>query len=91
MEPLLSNKIISNEKTVVQGDKIIKSNKEFAKVFNEFFSNVVINLNILQFNQIGRTSEIISDLVTKAIVRYRTHSSVTTVKENCTSKSNFNF
>ena len=55
------------------------------------FSNVVTNLNIPQFNQIDRTSENISDPVIKAIVKYRAHPSVIEIKENCTSKSNFNF
>ena len=58
---------------------------------NEFFSNVVTNLNIPEFNQIDRTSENISDPVIKAIVKYRTHPSIIAIKGNCTSKSNFNF
>ena len=92
VKPLLSNKIISNEKiTIVEGDKIIRSDKETAKVLNEFFANVVTNLNIPQFNQIDRTSENIRDPVIKAIVKYRAHPSVIAIKENCTSKSNFNF
>ena len=50
-KPLLSNKIISNEKIrIVEGDKIIRSDKETAKDLNEFFSNVVTNLNIQQLN-----------------------------------------
>ena len=61
---LLSNKIISNEKiTIVEGDKIIRSDKETNKVLNKFFPNVVTNLNIPQFNQTDRTSENISDSV----------------------------
>ena len=59
---------------------------------NELFSNVVTNHNIPQFNQIDRTSENIIDPVIKAIiVKYRAHPSITAIKENCTSKSNFNF
>ena len=92
VKPLLSNKIISNEKiTIVEGDKIIRSDNETAKVLNEFFANIVTNLNIPQFNQIDRTSENISDPVIKAIVKYRAHPSIITIKENCPSKSNFNF
>ena len=53
VKPLLSKKIISNEKiAIVEGDKFIWSDKETAKVLNEFFNNVVINLNMPQFNQI---------------------------------------
>ena len=58
---------------------------------NDFFSNVITNPNITQFNQIDRTSENISDPAIKAIVRYKTHPSIIAIKENCTSKSNFNF
>ena len=58
VKPVLSNKIISNEKiTIDEGDKMIKSDKETAKVLNEFFFNIVTNLNIPQFNQIDRASE----------------------------------
>ena len=64
VKSLLSNKIISNEKiTIVEGDKIIRSDKETNKVLNKFFPNVVTNLNIPQFNQTDRTSENISDPV----------------------------
>ena len=36
VKPVLSNKIISNEKlTIVEGDKIIRSDKETAKVRNQ--------------------------------------------------------
>ena len=65
--------------------------KKPPKVLNEFFSNVVTSLNIPQFNQNDRASENISDTVIKAIVYYRGHLSVIAVKENCSSKSNFNF
>ena len=92
VKPLLSNKIISNEKiTIVECDEIIRSDNETAKVLNEFFANIVTNLNIPQFNQIDRTSENISDPVIKAMVKYRAHPSATAIKENCISKSNFNF
>ena len=92
VKPLLSNKIISNEKiTIVEGHKIVRSNNETAKVLNEFFANIITNLTIPQFNQIDQTSENIRDPVIKAIVKYRGHPSIIAIKENCTSKSNFYF
>ena len=91
-KPLLSNKSISKEKIkIVEGDKIVRRYKETAKVLNEFFSNVVTNLNIPQFNQIDRISENFSDPFIKAIVKHRAHPSIIAGKENCTSKSNFDF
>ena len=38
--------------TIVEVDKIVRSDKGTAKVLNEFFSNVVTNINIPQFHQI---------------------------------------
>ena len=76
-KPLLSNKGISKEKIkIVEGDKIVRRYKETAKVLNEFFSNVVTNLNIPQFNQIDRISENFSDPFIKAIVKHRAHPSI---------------
>ena len=89
---LLSNKSISNEKIkIVEDDKIVRRYKETAKVLNEFFSNVVTNLNITQFNQIDQIPENISDPVIKAIVKYRAHPSIIASKKNYASKSNFDF
>ena len=53
---------------------------------NEFFSNIVTNLNISQFNQTDRTSENISDLVIKAVVKYKVNPSVIAIKGNYTPK-----
>ena len=43
MKPLLSNKIAS---------KIIKTDQANAEVFNNFFSNIIKNLGIPQYNQV---------------------------------------
>ena len=51
VKPLLSNKIISNEKiTIVEGDTIIRSDKETAKVLNEFFADVVICCSVCTYS-----------------------------------------
>ena len=53
MEPLLSNKIFSNEKTaLVEGEEIIKTDQANAKVLNNFFSNVIKHLEIPLYNQV---------------------------------------
>ena len=47
MKPLLSNKIVSNEKiTRVEGEEIIKIDQANAKVLNKFFSNIIANSTI---------------------------------------------
>ena len=52
MKPLLSNKIVYNEKiTLVKREEIIKTDQANAKVLNNFFFNVTKKLEILQYNQ----------------------------------------
>lgn len=82
---MLSNKIIQNEKiTLVEGNKIIKSDKETAKVLNNFFSKIIQNLSML-------ISDYICDPVTRAIVKHRTHPNNTAIMENFTSGKPFRF
>ena len=51
MKQLLSNKIVSNEKiTLVEGEEIIKTDQANAKVLNNFFSNIIKNRGIPQYN-----------------------------------------
>ena len=69
----------------------MRGDSETAKVLNEFFANIVTNLNIPKFNQIDQTSENTIDPVIKAILKYRAYPSIIAIKENCTSISNFDF
>ena len=49
VKPLLSNKVVSNEKiTLVEGEEIIKTDQANGKVLNNFFSNIAKNLEIPQ-------------------------------------------
>ena len=51
-KPLLSNKVVFNEKiTLIENNNIIKNNEKTATVLNNFFSNVITTLNIPQYNE----------------------------------------
>ena len=93
VKPLLSNKIVSSEKiTLVEGKEIIKTDQANAKVLNNFFFNIIKNFEIPQYSQLGPICHNIKDPVIKAIIKYRNHPSVFTIKERCTnSKFNFSF
>ena len=46
---MLSNKFVISEKiTLVDNEKIINNDKKIAKALNDFFSNIIKNLNIPQ-------------------------------------------
>ena len=92
VKPLLSNKIMSSEKiTLVEGTKILKNDKETAKVLNNFFSTIFQNLKIPQFKEQDPISSSISDPVVSSIVKYRAHPSIIAIKEFFNSSTPFNF
>ena len=92
VKPMLSKKIKSNERiTLIENDEIIKTEKETAKVLNAFFSNIVQNLDIQQYNVDDPICENMNDPLLKAMVRYRNHPSNVAIKKFCNSKSHFSF
>ena len=71
VEPMLFKKIKSNQRiTLIKNNEIIKTEKGTAKVLNAFFSNIVPNLDIQQYNADDPICENINDPLLKAIVRY---------------------
>ena len=92
LKPVLSKKIKSNERiTLIENDEIIQTEKGTAKFLNTFFSNIVQNLDIQQYNVDDPICENINDPLLKAIVRYRNHPSIIAIKKFCNSKSHFSF
>ena len=92
VKPMLSKKIKSNERiTLIENDEIIKTEKGTAKVLNAFFSNIVQNLDIQQYNVDDPICENINDPLLKAIVRYPNHPSIVAIKKFCNPKSHFSF
>ena len=89
---MLPKKIKSNERiTLIENDEIIKTEKGTAKVLNTFFSNIVQNLDIQQYNVDDHICENINDPLLKAIVWYWNHPSIVAIKKFCNSKSHFSF
>ena len=61
---------------MIEGDEIIRSDSDTARVLNTFFSYIVSNLKIPEYTKCDPLSEFISDPVFKAAVKYRNHSSI---------------
>ena len=81
IKPMLSKKIKSNDRiTLIENDEIIKTEKETAEVLNVFFSNIVQNLDIQQYNADDPICENINEPLLKAIVRYQNHPSIVAIK-----------
>ena len=92
VKPLLSNKVVSNEKTILaENDKIVENDKKSATVLNNFFSNIIKSLGIPQYKDAEPVGQNISDPVLKAITKYRSHPSIKAIKKQCNTNLYFSF
>ena len=71
--------------------KIVKTEKETAQVFNNFFGNIVKNLNISQYSDFGPITENVKDTTLKAILKYEKHPSILAIRTKCNRNSAFSF
>ena len=93
VKPLFSNKIKSTEYiTLEENGKIISNDKELARIFNEFFVNMVPNLGINTNHSFLINTDNENDPIEKAIAKYKNHPCIISIKkfmEN--SDSSFSF
>ena len=73
--------------TLTDNDKIVKINDDTARVLNSFFSNIICDLKIPDYNNCDPLEENIQEPVLKAIVKYRNHPSILTIGEVCKKNS----
>ena len=76
---------------LVEGTNILKIDKETAKILNDFFSTIIQNLKISQYEEQDPISASISDVVMRSVLEYKAHPSIIAIKENCNSSIAFNF
>ena len=81
VKSLLSDKSKWNEKiTLVEDNKIITEDKDNAELLNSFFSNAVKNIKIPEFSDSNPLAENIPHPIFKAILKYKTHTSIIAIK-----------
>ena len=84
VKPFLSVKVKSTQKTtLIDNDKIVKNDDDTARVLNTFFSNIVSDLKISDYNNCDQLAENIQESVLNTIVKYRNHPSIFTMGETC--------
>lgn len=66
-----------------RGQNHKKTDKETARILSNFFSNLVKNLDIQQFNVNDPICENINDLSLESIVKNRSDPSIIAVKQKC--------
>ena len=79
---MFSNKSIKNEKIILdKNEKLLSNDNEIIEVLNNFFSNVIKTLEILQNVYCDLFIGDIDDLTLRATVKYQKHPSILTIKE----------
>ena len=82
VKPLFSEKVTCSQNiTLIENNVIIDDDKVISETFNDFFSNVVINLNIENnSNFVNNNIEEVNPVL-KAIRKYENHPSILKIKE----------
>ena len=66
VKPVLSNKVVFNEKiTLVEQNNIVENDKKTTTILNNFFSNIITNLGIPQYTEGEPVSQYINDPLMK--------------------------
>ena len=82
VKPLFSNKIKSTEYiTLEENGKVTSNDKELARIFNEFFVNIVPNLGINTNHSFLINTDNENDPIEKAIAKYKNHPSIISIKK----------
>ena len=94
IKPNFSNKIKTKKIILVENEEIISENKINAEIFNEYFINVVKDLNISDIT-ISKKTEITNietkDPIEKILQLYSGHPSIHKIKEHVQYTSPFSF
>ena len=92
VKPLFSEKVISAESiTIVENDTIYNNDSDVSQIFNQFFSNVVKNLNILPNDDVINDNVNDPDIINRAILKYQHHPSILKIKEVFGNQDTFSF
>ena len=84
VKPSLSEKFNARETiNLTENGKLVKTEKETAEVFNNFFDNIVKNLNISQYSDFDPIIENVKDPTLKAILKYEKHPSILAIRTKC--------
>ena len=92
VKPLFSEKHFSNNKiTLLEGEEIISKDQEIAEIFDAYFANIVVNLDIEGFVTCDYSYDLELDYIANIIVKFKNHPSILTIKERVKIEKLFSF
>ena len=80
------NKIHFNE-----NGELIKTTLETAEILNDFFLNIVQNLNITRYSNNDPFLDNAKDSSIKAFLKYKNHPSIAAIRNQCKNRASFSF
>ena len=90
VKPFFSEKSVTTDSiAIVENNKIYDDDEKVSEIFNDFFSNAVVNLNIPSCNFNADINE--SDPIIKANMKYNNHESIIKIKESKNIQDSFSF
>ena len=88
-KPLFSDKSVGVDKlNLTENGEHIKTEMEAVEVLNNFFSNIVRSLKILQYSNFGPILQNIKDSTLKVTVKYKIHRSILIIQAKYKCKNN---
>ena len=76
---------------MIENGEIAKTEKGTAEGFNNFFGNIVKNLNISQYSHFDPIIENVKNPTLKAILKYQKHPSILAIRAKCNRNGIFSF
>ena len=92
VKPLLSDNVAGKDEIdLIENNELVKTDLETAEVLNNFFSNIVQNLDISRYSNGEPLVSNTNDATLKAVLKYRNHPNIIAIRNKCEDKGNFNF
>ena len=92
VKPFLSDKVSGKDEIhLLENNELVKTDLETPEVLNNFFSNVVQNLDISRISNEEQFITSIEDRTLKAILKYRKHPSIVAIRNKCKNNGSFSF
>ena len=89
---LFADKGVNHDKIIiVEDDEIISKNEQISESLNNFFVDVIINLNIPQYEEPTSNTNGIDDPVSRAIEKCKNHPIIKLIKTNNENNVSFRF
>ena len=89
IKPFFTDKDVNHDNiTLVENEETVSDNKEISETLNNFFSEVVTNLNLPQYHDPTVNVDDIEDPVARTVDKYKNHPSIRLIKENYRNTNN---